>query len=125
MTATDTVTLAQSASDITYAALGEAAATHYVFNATLEAQSQASATKVGFILSWADTSSVDNAYAMAISRSQNEINFYKGGTELTGLARTYFNGAKQTSGSATVRTNGGRTGAYFISEAASSAAVTP
>lgn len=92
--ATDTVTLAQSASDITYAALGEAAATHYVFNATLEAQTQADTAKVGFILSWNDPSAVGNAVTMVISRSQNEINFYKGGTELTGLARTYYNGAK-------------------------------
>lgn len=91
---TDTVTLAQSASDITYAALGDAAATHYVFNATLEAQTQADTAKVGFILSWNDPSAVGNAVTMVISRSQNEINFYKGGTELTGLARTYYNGAK-------------------------------
>lgn len=92
--ATDTVTLAQSAADITYAALGDAAGTHYVFHATLESQLQANNTKVGFILSWADTSAVGNAVTMVISRSQNEINFYKGGTELTGLARTYYNGAK-------------------------------
>lgn len=91
---TDTVTLAQSASDITYAALGDAAATHYVFHATLESQSQANDTKVGFILSWADTSAVGNAVTMVISRSQNQINFYRGGTELQNLARTYYNGAK-------------------------------
>lgn len=98
--ATDTVTLAQSAADITYAALGDAAGTHYVFNATLESQSQANDTKVGFILSWADTSAVGNAVTMVISRSQNQINFYRGGTELQNLTRTYYNGAAQTGSNA-------------------------
>lgn len=98
--ATDTVTLARSAADITYAALGDAAGTHYVFHATLESQSQANDTKVGFILSWADTSAVGNAVTMVISRSQNQINFYRGGTELQNLARTYYNGAAQTGSNA-------------------------
>lgn len=98
--ATDTVTLAQSAADITYAALGDAAGTHYVFHATLESQLQANNTKVGFILSWADTSAVGNAVTMVISRSQNQINFYRGGTELKNLTRTYYNGAAQTGSNA-------------------------
>lgn len=95
--ATDIVTLEESRAVLSYAALGDAVGTHYVLNATLETQSQANDTKVGFILSWADTSSKDNAYAMAFSRNQNQINFYKGGAELTGLSRTYYNGAKASS----------------------------
>lgn len=98
--ATDTVTLARSAADITYAALGDAAGTHYVFHATLESQLQENDTKVGFILSWADTSAVGNAVTMVISRSQNQINFYRGGTELKNLTRTYYNGAAQTGSNA-------------------------
>lgn len=77
---------------ITYMPFGFAKTTDYVFSAKLKTTNMPQYSKIGLIIGWQTRSNTGTAYRIAVDPSQNQVNFYAGGGELTPTYEV-FNGA--------------------------------